>query len=44
MTLIGEPVEWNVCLVCHAPMGDEERYRAEKDGKVGIGHKECTIG
>ena len=46
MTRIGAPVEWDVCLGCGKPLTkDEDRYRIEKDGKVGVGHKECmTVG
>lgn len=36
----GPPVNWDTCLLCGGPMTkDEERFRVEKDGKVGIGHR-----
>jgi hypothetical protein len=39
---IGPPVEWNVCLKCRNEMRpDEERYRIEMNGKVGVGHGGC---
>ena len=41
----GPPVNWDTCLLCGGPMTkDEERFRVEKDGKVGIGHRECPGG
>jgi hypothetical protein len=37
----GPPVEWNACLRCGKKMEpNEERFRVEKGGKVGVGHKE----
>ena len=39
---VGAPVDWDYCLGCGAALGrEEERYRIEKDGKIGVGHRQC---
>lgn len=43
--MIGPKVDWDRCLGCGLPMSaDEERYRIEKDGKIGVGHQGCQNG
>ena len=39
---VGPPVDWNSCLGCGGLMeADEERYRIERNGVVGVGHDRC---